>query len=451
MQYDIIIIGAGPAGYVAAIRAGQVGLKTAIIEKENIGGMCLNWGCIPSKAMIESAKLFTRIGTDAAKFGIEGIDKKNITFNYSKAVKRASTIVTRLTKGVEFLLKKNGVEIINGNAQITSPNTVSVENRTLETKNIIIATGSRSPKIAENIENIVADAKQLFIDREIPENIVVVGNDSVAVELAQMFAMVGKKVTVAVTGDKLMPLADDYLSAYLLKLFQKEKIKVIHQVDISSIGENYTNGILKLNDTDIACDLIVNATSREGIIPHFRIEIEIENGFIKTDKNCQSSIPGIFAVGDVNGKSHFAHAGSAQGLFVIDYIKGIKREMDLKKYPLNMYSYPEMAQIGSTESELKEKGTDYKISEFPLSANGKAMTEGMTEGFVRILSENKYGEVLGVQIVAPNATDMIAEAAAYMQLESTVYDIAQTVHAHPTVSEVFMEAGFDGIGAAIHK
>ncbi len=451
MQYDIIIIGAGPAGYVAAIRAGQVGLKTAIIEKENIGGMCLNWGCIPSKAMIESAKLFTRIGNDAAKLGIEGIDKKNITFNYSKAIKRASTIVTRLTKGVEFLLKKNGVEIIKGNAQIISPNTVSVENQTLEGKNIIIATGSRSPKIAENLENTVADAKQLFIDREIPENIVVVGNDSVAVELAQMFAMVGKKVTVAVTGDKLMPLADDYLSSYLLKLFQKEKIKVIHQVDISSIGENYTNGILKLNDTDIPCDLIVNATSREGIIPHFSIEIEIENGFIKTDKNCQSSIPGIFAVGDVNGKSHFAHAGSAQGLFVIDFIKGIKREMDLKKYPLNMYSYPEMAQIGSTESELKEKGTDYKISEFPLSANGKAMTEGMTEGFVRILSENKYGEVLGVQIVAANATDMIAEAAAYMQLESTVYDIAQTIHAHPTVSEIFMEAGFDGIGAAIHK
>jgi len=224
MKYDVIIIGSGPAGYVAAIRAGQVGLKTAIIEKESIGGMCLNWGCIPSKAMIESAKLYQRILNDSLKFGIEGVDKTAITFNYSRAVKRASTIVTRLTKGVEFLLKKNGVDIIKGNAEIISSNIVSVENRSLETDNIIIATGTHSAEFTDDLENIVVDVKKLFSDREIPQNIVVAGNDSVAIELAQLFSMTGKNVTLALQNEHIMPLADSFLSNYLLNLFKKEKI-----------------------------------------------------------------------------------------------------------------------------------------------------------------------------------------------------------------------------------
>lgn len=450
MKYDLIIIGSGPAGYVAAIRAGQTGLKTAIIEKNTIGGMCLNWGCIPSKAMIESAKLYQRILKDAKKFGIEGIDKKALSFDYAKAVKRADGIVKRLTKGVEHLLKKNKVEIITGEAKITAADTVSVENRSLQADNIIIATGSSVPPLEGIPEDKVVNARHLFTDREIPENIVVYGEDAVAVELAQLFQLIGKKVNIVSPSASLLPLADDYLTNFLLKKFKKDRIAFFPEINPDKLAESYKDGELQLEKT-IKADLIINAQTRTGIVPPVDINLEIENSYVKTDANCQTSVPGIWAIGDVNGMSRFAHIGSAQGLFVIDRINGVKAELNLNKYPLNMYSEPEMAQIGQTEAQLKAGGVDFKVSEFPLSANGKAMTEGHGEGALRILSEKKYGEVLGVQIISPNATDMIAEAAAFMQLEATVYDVAMTVHAHPTVSEIFMEAGFEGVDGAIHK
>ncbi len=451
MKYDVIIIGSGPAGYVAAIRAGQVGLKTAIVEKEKIGGMCLNWGCIPSKAMIESAKLLNRIQSDAAKFGIEGIDKKSLSFNYSKAVRRANAVVTRLTKGIEFLLKKNGVEIVNGEAVITSENTITVGNRSMEADKIIIATGTAFPKVESPDKDLTVDVKDLFSDRDIPANIVVAGGNSVAIELAQFFSLTGKRVTLAVPTDTIMTLADDYLSNYMLGILKKNKIDVVFNSPIESLKKIYKDGELDLNGNKVKCDLFINSVKRIAITPSMDIKLDMTDGFIKTDDDCITSVPGIYAVGDVNGKSAFAHIGSAQGLHVIDHIKGIKSKLDLKKYPLNMYTVPEFAQIGYTESEIQAMGVEYKSSEFPLSANGKAMTEGAHEGFVRILSETKYGEVMGVQIVAPHATDLIAEAGAYMQLESTIYDIAKTVHAHPTISEVFMEAGFEAVDKAIHK
>lgn len=451
MKYDLIIIGSGPAGYVAAIRAGQVGLKTAIIEKEKIGGMCLNWGCMPSKALLESAKLFKRIQKEAGRFGIDGIDKDAVSFNYSKAVKRASGIVTRLTKGVEFLLKKNNVEIITGTANITSQNTISVNNRNLEADNIIIATGSMQPKIESDNSDLVVEVKNLFVEREIPENIIVAGEDAVALELAQLFNLIGKKVTLVAGTDRVLSLADEYLVNFAIGIFKKEKIEIIYDSEITSTIGLYEDGELNLKGRKIKCDMIINAKTRKAIVPESKPGLKIVDGFVSVDNNCRTEYNNIFAVGDVNGQSRFAHIGSAQGLHVIDLIKGINKELDIKKFPINMYTFPEMAQIGLREDEIKAQGIDYKISEFPLSANGKAMTEGSNEGFLRILSENKYGEVLGVQIAAPNATDMIAEASAYMQLESTVYDIAKTVHAHPTISEIFMEAGFEGVDGAIHK
>ena len=451
MKYDVIIIGSGPAGYVAGIRAGQTGLRTAIIEKESIGGMCLNWGCIPSKAVIESAKLYNKILKDASKFGIDGIDKKKISFNYNKAIKRANLIVTKLTKGIEFLLQKNGVEIIKGEAEITSENSVTVNNRNLQADNIIISTGSFIPQIETKVRNLVVDIKKLFTERELPENIVVYGHNSTAIEMAQFFALTGKNVKLAVPAKGIMPLADEYLSKYMLSILKKNRITVIFDAEISSLDTVYADGKLHLNNEQFDCDLIINAQARKAVVPKSKIQFEIEDSFIKTDENCLTSVDGVFAIGDVNGKSRFAHIASAQGLHVINRIKGVASNLDIKKYPLNMYTVPEIAQIGNTEAELKKMGIEYKVSEFPLSANGKAMTEGTTEGFIRILSEIKYGEVLGVQIAASNATDLIAEASAFMQVESTVYDVANTVHAHPTISEVFMEAGFEAIDKAIHK
>jgi dihydrolipoamide dehydrogenase len=450
-MYDLIIIGSGPAGYVAAIRAGQVGLKTAIIEKYQIGGMCLNWGCIPSKSILESVKLYQKIVKDAGRFGIDGIDKKSISFNWNKAIKRSEGIVKKLTGGVEFLLKKNGVDIIIGEAKILSANSVSVENRKLEAKNIFIATGSTSPSIENSFEGLVVEPKELFKEREIPANVVVVGKVPVAIELAQAFNLMDKNVTLISDTGGIMPKADPYISDHILNKIKKDRIKVIFNVAVESTKGIWANGKLKINNEEVPCDLIINARDRKANLIQSDIKLEMENGFIKVDDNLETSVKGIYAVGDVNGLSLFAHVGSAQGLHVVNKLKGIDNKLDFSKLPMNMYTVPEAAQIGLTEAEAKEAGYNYKSSEFPLSANGKAQTEGTSDGFIRILSDNKYGEVLGVQIIAPNATDMINEASAYMQLESTIYDIAQTVHTHPTVSEVFMEAGFEAVDHAIHK
>jgi dihydrolipoamide dehydrogenase len=451
MKYDLIIIGSGPAGYVAAIRAGQVGLRTAIIEKESIGGMCLNWGCIPSKAVIESAKLYNRILKDASEFGIDGIDNKKVSFDFNKAAQRANKIVGKLTNGVEFLLKKNGVEIIKGEAEITSDSSVTVNNRNIEAENIIISTGTYIPKFETKEKNLVVELKELFVDRKLPKNIVVYGGNSTALEMAQFFALIGKKVTLAVPGKRIMPLADEYLANYMIKILKRYKVNFVFDSEIKSLDKIYKDKKLTLNDQVVDCDIIVNAQDRKAVVPKSKVKIDLDNDFVSIDTNCMTSVDGIYAIGDVNGKSKFAHIASAQGLFVVNRLKGVTTELDLKKYPLNMYTVPEIAQVGDTEAELKAKGVNYKVSEFLLSSNGKAMTEGTDEGFIRILSEVKYGEVLGVQIAAANATDLIAEATAFMQVESTVYDVAKTIHAHPTISEVFMEASQEAVDKAIHK
>lgn len=450
-MYDLIIIGSGPAGYVAAIRAGQTGLKTAIIEKNQIGGMCLNWGCIPSKSLMESVKLYQRITKDASRFGIDGIEKGSVSFNWNKAVKRTDGIVKKLTGGVEFLLKKNAVEIIKGEAKIVSANSVLADNRLIETKNIIIATGSSSPKIKSSVEGLVIEPEMLFKEREVPQNIVVIGKSPVAVELAQLFGMTGRAVTLVSDTDKIMPKADTYVSDFIINKLKKEKIKILFNVKIDSTDGIYKGGVLNLNGEEIPCDMIINASDRKANMIDSDIAIDVADSYISVDEHFETSVKSIYAVGDVNGTSMFAHVGSAQGLNVVNRLGGIVEKLDMQKIPMNMYTVPEAAQIGMTESQVKDLGVEFKISEFSLAANGKAQTEGSAEGFVRILSDIKYGEVLGVQIVAPNATDLINEAAAYMQLESTVYDIARTVHTHPTVSEVFMEAGFEAVDQAIHK
>lgn len=448
MKYDVIIIGAGPAGYVAAIRAGQVGFKTALIEKKHVGGMCLNWGCVPTKAIIESGKFFRRL-QKAEEFGISGIDQKKIVFDWEQATKRAGKIVNRLTKGIEYLLKKNGVDIIEGTAIINGKGSVSVNNRLIEGENIVIATGSYPIKVEGNVaaEDIV-EIENLFSLKEIPTHLVLTGHGPTVAEMAQFFAFIGKKVTVLLSDDFIIHDCDRFLSEYLFKKLQSEKITFIKAQKIDS----FEKGILKAAGGEIKCDLIINCNYRKAIVPDSKTELELtDDGFIKTDDNLQTSIAGIYAIGDVNGRSYLAHAASAQGIWVINHLKGIQNNLNLRLYPLNIYTSPEIAQIGHSQSELQEMGFEIKISEFPLTANAKALSEGNNEGLIRILSEPKYGQVLGVQIIAENATDLIAEASVYMQFEATVFDIAQTIHAHPTISEIFTEAGFDAFDKAIHK
>lgn len=439
MDYDLIIIGAGPAGYVAAIRAGQAGLKTAVIEKKYVGGMCLNWGCIPSKAMLESAKYFARLGM-AADFGVEGLDPKKLSFSWEKGVKRSERIVRRLTKGVEYLLKKNNVEIITGTASIEAADTVVLDNRKLTAKNIIIATGSYPRPLPFKVnDDKILNLESFFSMKEIPQKLLVVGEGPVAAEVSQLLSLIGRDVTLVKTAEKVFPALDDFLNSYISRRFDFLKIKIIEG----------TSGYDSLNLDEYGG--IVNCMPRRGIKPAGALKPDTEDSFYVTDEHFMTSVKGVYAVGDVNGKSIYAHAASAQALAAVNHILGIAETMETGRVPLTIYTDPEIAQIGKTEQQLKTEGIEYKVNEFPLSANGKALTEGNPEGILRIISEPRYGEVLGVQIIAHNATDLISEASAYMAVESTVWDVAHTMHAHPTISEVFLEAGEDAAGIPVHK
>ncbi len=448
MDYDILIIGAGPAGYVAAIRAGQLGMKTALIEKNEIGGMCLNWGCIPTKALIESAKLYDRIKR-SDKMGIDGIDPKAISFNWLNAKTRAGEIVQKLTGGVKYLLKKNGVEVFQGEAKILSANSVSVKNRTLEGKKILIATGSYPSQVELPIpsDKIVQIEHLLDLDT-LPQKLVILGHGPICLELAQFFSMIDREVSIISPNDDMLPGIDYHLKDFILKKVKAQGIKLFTSTDVKQLSDNQ----LDIKGSIIDFDLAINCSWRKGIIPDNDINLSLaDENYIQVDENLETSTPGVYAAGDVNGLSYLAHVASAQGIFVINHIKGIKSQMNIKNFPVNIYTVPELSQIGLTEEEIKEKGMEVKVGEFPMTANGKALSEDTAEGFIRVLSEKKFGEVLGVQIVAANATDLIAEAAAYMSVEATVYDVARTIHAHPTISEVFLEAGMDAAGKAIHK
>lgn len=447
MEYDVVIIGAGPAGYVAAIRAGQVGLKTAIVEKMYMGGMCLNWGCIPTKSLLESAKMLNKV-KHADEFGIDGILEHNLTFNWEKAKARSKRITGKLTTGVSHLLKKNGVEIITGTARIGSDHSVYIDEKKISAKNIIIATGSKPKSMDKSLANApIIEMEKLFTLESIPDNIVITGNHASAVEMAQFFRLIGKKVTLIANSDYFMDGLDEYLISTVTKKLKSNGIDLILNV----YPEKYENGELHIGGFNIKCDLLVNINSRKAIIPESETPLELtERGFIKTTDIFETNVKGVFAIGDVSGKSFVAHVASAQGIYIINTIKGIKSNFDSTTYPINIYTSPEIAQIGMTEQYIKEIGINYKISEFPLSVNAKAMIEGNTEGFIRMISDKKYGQILGIQIVAANATDMIAEASAFMNVEATVYDVAKTIHAHPTVSEIYMEAGFEAFDKAIH-
>jgi len=448
MDYDLIIIGAGPAGYVAAIRAGQLGMKTALVEKNDIGGMCLNWGCIPTKALIESAKLFDRI-KNSKKVGIDGIDLNKLNFNWLEAKKHASKVVKKLTGGVEYLLKKNGVEVIRGEAKISSSNSVSVDNRAISGKNILIATGSYPADPGVNIseEKFIQIEHLLHLD-SLPEKIVLLGHGPNSLEMAQFFNMIGLKVSIICRNEDMLPGIDTHLKNFILKKVKSQGIMIYYNDDINLTKDEK----LDIDGKHIEFDLAINCSWRKGIVPDNDIGLELdENNFIKVDESLRANTEGVYAIGDVNGLSYLAHAASAQGIFAVNNIKGIREHLNTKNFPINIYTTPEISQIGLTEEEIIEKGFEIRIGEFPMTANGKALAEGNTEGFIRILSEKKFGEVLGVQIAASNATDLIAEAAAYLSVEATVYDVARTVHAHPTVSEVFLEAGMDAAEHAIHK
>ncbi len=449
-SYDLVIIGGGPGGYVAAIRAAQAGVKTAIIEKHKLGGCCLNWGCVPARRLMESAKFFSRVQTQAGNFGIDGIDSAALKFNWKKAVAEKDKIVTKLVKGVEFLMKKNGVDVISGEAAVTGDGKVVAAEQEIGFGKLIIATGSRPDhhSLSAHLKaQSIVEIDDLFTRSELPQKFAILGGCAVACELANMLRLIGKDVTLITKSPRLIRKLDPSLSSFLQDKFKKLGIKIF----LDSNPPLPDSKGLKVGEQVVDCDLIVNCGTRSAVLPRIEgVKFDMtDEGFFKTDSAKQTSVKGVYAIGDVTG-TRYAQQASAHAAIAVGNISGIPVQIDESKIPINIYTDPEIAAVGATEEQLIERKVAFVKGDFPMQVNSKAMVEGSTEGFARILADEKYGEVLGAQIISSKATDLISALAFGMNLEATLEDLFIVVHPHPTVSETVMEAGFKALGKPLH-
>lgn len=456
-QYDVTILGAGPGGYVAAIKAAQSGLKTAIIEKEAIGGVCLNWGCIPTKALLKSAKVYQQF-MHAKDYGIEVTDKDAIKPDWSSIIKRKDRIVKRLTGGVKMLLKKNKVDVFEGFGEVLTPNKIKVNEDIIETKNILLSTGA-SPilppidGLKEAHENSFLLTSKAMLDiEEIPSELVIVGGGVIGIEFATIFNSFGSNVTIIERESQILLNVDDDIRSQMLKTLKQNKINILTESSVTKIEKD---GVV-YQDTDkkstkVKADKVLLSVGMRANLKGFEaLDLKMNHGFVEVNEQYQTSKDHVYAIGDMNGKMMLAHVASHQGIIAIEHILGETETMNYKQIPSAIYSFPEIAQIGYTEKELKDQNIDYKVSVFPLQANGKALSANATNGMIKMLSSTKYNEILGVHILADNASDLISEAVMTMKLEGTADDIAKAVHPHPTLSEIFNEAAWGIVDKAIH-
>ncbi len=456
MIYDVIILGAGPGGYVAAIKAAQMGGRVALIEKEDIGGVCLNWGCIPTKALLKSARLYEEI-KKSDFFGIDGIDKDKIRVNWEQMNTRKDVVVKRLVNGVTNLLKKNGVEVFQGIGKLQDKNTVVVGGQILKGKNLIIATGSRAvmPPI-EGIEEatkagIAITSKEALGLKDLPAEVVILGGGVIAVEFATLFNALGSKVTLVQRSARILTNVEEELAEGLQRHLIDKGIDIITNSQIKRVQGKSV--VLEVMGKEKICygDKILVSLGRKPNTDGLEVlGLEMDKNGIRTNEKLETNIPGVYAIGDVNGKYQLAHLASAEGITAVENIFGQESKINYEIVPSCIYSFPEIATVGLTEQDARKQGYDVTISKFPLSANGKALAEGESIGFVKIVAEKQYGEILGVHIMAVHATDMISEAIVSMQMEGTVYDVAQAIHPHPTLSEIMMEAAHGAIHKPIH-
>jgi len=448
-DYDVVIVGGGPGGYVAGIRAGQLGMKTALIEAGPMGGMCLNWGCIPTKALLESAWRLQQVRR-SADMGVVGVDKNAVRLDWAKALTRMRRIVARLSKGVEYLEKKNGVTLVKGRGEPQDLKTVRVgEEMIRANKALILATGSRPDSTAGQAIGLRFIEIDAFLSlEELPGSAAVWGHGPVAVELALLLALAGVKTALVSAEKKLLPALDADLGKWVAKRLKKAGV-TLHAG--RSLAREDETGIYLDDSTLLDVEFVVNGAERLPVLSSLNnLDLELDQGFVKIDPFGRTSVEGVYAVGDMTGKTMLAHGASAQGICAVNHLAGIEEPVDFDRVPWNIYLYPEIATIGLSEQTLEERGIEYEKGFFPLTANSKAVLQGETDGFVKVLSEKKYGEVLGVHIVAPHATDMISEAAIAMQLESTALDVGRVVHAHPTLSETMLEASLGTRDLTIH-
>lgn len=460
-EFDLAIIGAGPGGYVAAIRAGQLGLKTALIEKAELGGVCLNWGCIPTKSLLRNAEVISLVKR-AGDFGID-IDK--YTVDYTKAVDRAKKVVKRLTKGIEFLLKKNKVEIIHGEGRLISKDTIGVKGSDGETeikaKAVIIATGSR-PMVPEGIEidhTHVVDSNDALYMKELPKDMVIVGGGAIGVEFAYILAVYGVKVTIVEAMPQLLPGSDGDVAETLSKSLKKMGVEVITGSPLKEVvkGDGRLKVMIASDDSEkvLSTEKVLIAIGRrpnsEGLgIDSLGIEME-RAVFIRTDEYMETSQNGVYAIGDLASPPLLAHKAMAEGIVAVERIAGKDvHPIDRLSIPMCIYIEPQIASIGLTKEKAEEDGYKTKVSTFPFRASGKALAMGEAEGFVKIVVDVDTEEILGVHMIGPEVTELIGEAALARLLESTALELNRAIHPHPTISEALMEAAGGIFGGAIH-
>ncbi len=462
MSYDIIVVGSGPGGYVAAIRASQLGLKTAIVERESLGGICLNWGCIPTKALLKSANVFEYLN-HASDYGITVKDAKA---DFGAMIERSRGVANGMSQGIQFLMKKNKIDVLKGNGVIKAGKKVAVTDNAGKTteyaadKGVIIATGARS----RQLPNLPQDGKKVIGYREaltlpsLPKKMVIVGSGAIGVEFAYFYGTLGTEVTVVEYLPNIVPIEDVDVSKQLEKSFKKAGINImtnssVEKVDTSGKGCVVTIKTAK-GEEKIECDIVLSAVGIEANIENIGLEelgIVTDRGRILVNDYYQTNLPGYYAIGDVLPNAALAHVASAEGIICVEKIAGHNPDpLDYGNIPGCTYCSPEVASVGMTEAAAKEAGHEIKVGKFPFSASGKASAAGAKDGFVKLIFDAKYGELLGGHMIGANVTEMVAELVALRKLETTGHELIKTVHPHPTMSEAIMEAAAAAYDEVIH-
>ncbi len=454
-NYDLTIIGSGPGGYVAAIKAAQLGLKTAIVEKEAIGGVCLNWGCIPTKALLNSAKVFKNFN-DAKSFGID-VEKDSFSVNFKAMMQRKNKIVKKLTGGVSYLFKKNNVDVFDGEATVKDNHTVMVGSEILKSKKLILATGASpaTPPIKGLKEGLktgfVVTSKGILDLKDQPKNLTIIGGGVIGIEFATIFSTLGTEVTILEREDDILLGVDQEIKDMFKKALKKAKIKFLTNANVEKIAKDSLTYKTGDQEETLKSDKVLLSA---GMQPNMKgleaLDLETEKGFVKTDHFMRTNVKDVYAIGDMNGNYMLAHVASKEGVIAVEHIKGSDHKMDYTKVPSGIYTFPEIAQVGLTEQEAKDQGLDIKISTFPITANGKALAENQSIGMVKMIAKKKYGEIIGVHILSDSATELISEAVLGMNLETTALDIAQAIHPHPTLSEMLHETAHGIVDKPIH-
>ena len=457
-DYDLVVLGAGPGGYVAAIRAGQLGMKTAVVERDELGGICLNWGCIPSKALLRNAEVL-RIVQHAEEFGIT---YDNLRYDFAKAIDRSREVVGQLTRGVDFLLKKNSVEQVKGVGVLKDNGTVEVADtgQTLSARNIIVATGARERELSSipvDRETVITSREALKL-REVPSRVVIVGGGATGAEFADIYRAYGAAVTIVELLPRLIPQEDEEISHQLERAFMRQGIEAMTGTEVRNIAVDGGVATVSLSngsgESAIECDKVLVAVGVKGNIDGIGLEalgVETERGFVAIDDGMRTNVEGVYAVGDVTGKMALAHVASAQGVAAVETIAGMSPpRLDYVQMPRAIYCKPQVASFGLTEAQAREEGHSVKVGKFPFSASGKAIALGDVDGLIKLVVDSEIGEVLGVHMIGAEVTELLGELAMTRLLEGTTAELGWLVHPHPTVSEMVKEAALGVDGQAIH-